>query len=128
MAGIENMNIEISGVDEVLRNLRNAKDSLLKEAMKGMVAAADELMRLANKEVPLDKSTLLSSGGVDTTKLYTSFEISIGYNTPYAARLHEHPEYNFKGGRKGKYLEDPLNSNKDVLSDYIVDHMKTVLT
>ncbi len=34
--------------------------------------------------------------------------VFVSYNTPYARRLHEHPEYRFNEGRKGKYLEDPF--------------------
>jgi hypothetical protein len=37
--------------------------------------------------------------------------VTVGYHTPYAARLHEHPEYKFQKGRKAKYLQDPLMHN-----------------
>jgi len=36
----------------------------------------------------------------------------VSYDTPYAARLHEHPEYNFQNGRQGKYLEEPAMQNR----------------
>lgn len=39
----------------------------------------------------------------------------ISHNTPYAHRLHEHPEYRFQKGRKGKYLTDPIIKNAEVL-------------
>lgn len=38
----------------------------------------------------------------------------VGFNTPYAARLHEHPEFDFKEpGSGGKWLERPLFQNAD---------------
>lgn len=38
----------------------------------------------------------------------------VGFNTPYAARLHEHPEFEFnEPGSGGKYLEQPLADNED---------------
>lgn len=41
----------------------------------------------------------------------------VSYDTPYAVRLHEHPEYNFQGGREGKWLEKTVNEkSKDVLA------------
>jgi hypothetical protein len=41
----------------------------------------------------------------------------VGFNTPYAAHLHEHPEYNFKEeGAGGKYIESKINTFKE---DYV---------
>ena len=72
---------------------------------------ANEILRLSEIEVPLDKGTLQNSGNVqDVEDGYI-----IGYHTPYAARLHEHPEYHFQRGRKGKYLEDPIRNNQEAL-------------
>jgi len=67
----------------------------------------DEILRLSNKEVPFDIGTLANSGRVDAFPNYCE----VGYHTKYAHRLHEHPEYNFQNGRKGKYLEDPIKNN-----------------
>lgn len=72
---------------------------------------ANEILRLSQAEVPLDKGTLQNSGNVEDFGDY----MIIGYHTPYAARLHEHPEYHFQRGRKGKYLEDPIIRNQAVL-------------
>lgn len=52
-----------------------------------------------------------------------AIEGQVGFNTPYAARLHEHPEFEFghtreKRGRPpvegtgGKYLETPMSVNR----------------
>ena len=69
-----------------------------------------EILRLSSREVPHDIGLLQTSGSVepDLSEKDTSI---VGYNKVYAARLHEHPEYNFKKGRKGKYLEDPIKMN-----------------
>ena len=90
--------------------------------------------------VPLDEGTLQGSGSVhvEDRRVHTSAEAGgggkgtpadgvttgglvdllrnlataiVGFNTPYAARLHEHPEYMFsqkKPGAGGKYLQTPL--------------------
>lgn len=73
---------------------------------------AYEIMRLSQQQVPHDEGTLQNSGTVEPMP---NNEIVIGYHTPYAARLHEHPEYRFQKGRKGKYLEDPIETNKKIL-------------
>lgn len=67
----------------------------------------NEILRLSQMEVPHDKGTLQNSGTVEEI----GDDVVVGYHTPYAARLHEHPEYNFQKGRKGKYLSDPIIRN-----------------
>lgn len=72
----------------------------------------NEIMRLSQAEVPHDKGSLQNSGTVEEA---LDGDVIVGYHTPYAARLHEHPEYRFQKGRKGKYLEDPIKRNQSVL-------------
>lgn len=64
----------------------------------------------------------MASGGNPTPARHTSqakqthgsIEVLVGFNTPYAARLHEHPEYNFtEAGTGGKYLERKMVENRD---------------
>lgn len=47
----------------------------------------------------------------------------ISHNTPYAHRLHEHPEYKFQKGRKGKYLTDPLERNLVPFTRHLGKHL-----
>jgi len=62
----------------------------------------------------------------------------VGFNTPYAAHLHEHPEYEFghtreKRGRPpvtgtgGKYLETPMVSNRKKYLGIIAKDIKKEL-
>lgn len=78
-----------------------------KASIKACVDVAHEALRLSNFEVPHDLGLLQNSGKVEPR----NDGALVGYNKVYAARLHEHPEYNFQKGRKGKYLEDPLINN-----------------
>lgn len=86
--------------------------------LDGENKAAERLLALSVERAPLDLSTLIGSGTVDRA---TSPEegATVVFDTPYAARLHEHPEYNFQGGRQGKYVEDPAVENKAELGDII---------
>lgn len=92
----------------------------LAAAFQAEEAVGDEIIRLATAEVPLDEGTLMNSGAVD---VQGNHHVA-GYHTPYAARLHEHPEYRFRRGRKGKYLTDPVLNNKSVLGMVFGDSMK----
>jgi hypothetical protein len=78
--------------------------------------AANEVLRLSQMEVPHDEGTLQNSGTVEKV----DGDWTVGYHAPYAARLHEHPEYHFQKGRKGKYLEDPILKNAAALGLAIV--------
>lgn len=85
---------------------------------------AEELLRLSQLEVPLDKSFLMQSGNIQPD----NDEYIVGYNTPYAARLHENPQFRFKNRRKGKYLEDPLKRNLRAFRSIFDEKMGEVYT
>ena len=68
---------------------------------------ADTILLLSQAEVPHKVGTLQNSGATDRD----SKGAIVGYHTPYAARMHENPQFNFGKGRKGKYLEDPIKHN-----------------
>ena len=76
----------------------------------------------ANRRVPHDEGILQASGDyqLDATKA----EGIIFYDTPYAVRLHEHPEYKFQKGRKGKWLESTFNEKGEKVLDYIAKKIK----
>jgi len=101
---------------DLLTELNKRVDPARNKALK---MVGDEILRLSNKEVPFDKGTLANSGRVDTHPLTPKDTVEVGYHTRYAHRLHEHPEYNFKNGRKGKYLEDPIKHNLTRLSEIV---------
>ena len=89
---------------------------------KGLFAAAHHIAHESQKQVPLDKGTLLHSQAVDVGEDMAV----ISYDTPYAVRVHEKPESKFQRGRKGKYLEDPVNdpANWDRVMRHLAEEMK----
>lgn len=90
------------------------------KAAKGLRAAANVLLDESRKEVPLDTGALSRSGAVDVNE--GDLSATVSYDTPYAVRWHEE-DANFQRGRKKKYLEDPLNNNRDRLLEYIRQQM-----
>ncbi len=82
-----------------------------RKAVEALDRAANNILEEANRMVPLDTGNLMRSG--DTSLGDTDLTATIFYDTPYAIRLHEHPEYTFQGGREGKWLERALNENRD---------------
>lgn len=93
------------------------KTTVHSAAADAMFEASEELLRLANLHVPHDVGTLELTGETDVDPIRT--EASVSYDTPYAARLHEHIEYNFRGEGEGKWLENAFNNNADRLLDSV---------
>lgn len=98
--------IDPSNFIDMIDNLAKKVDKI---SMKALAEMGDTLLNLSSKEVPHDTGALQATGVVDPNE--SKQTVTVGYHTPYAARLHEHPEYRFQKGRKGKYLEDPLKHN-----------------
>ena len=101
--------------DKVRLNLQKLSSALKKGVEKALLDVGYELLRLSQEQVPHDTGSLQNSGNVEVI----GGDVVVGYHKPYAARLHEHPEYRFQRGRKGKYLEDPLRDNKKVFDEHI---------
>lgn len=99
-------------------NLGRLVDGLPERIAAGETKAAERLLALSAEQVPLDIGTLQGSGAV-VPATDPERGAQVVYDTPYAARLHEHPEYDFQGGRKGKYVEDPAVENRKELGDII---------
>lgn len=98
--------IDPSNFLEVIDEIAKKVDRI---SMKALAEMGDTLLNLSSKEVPHDTGALQATGVVDLNE--SKQTVTVGYHTPYAARLHEHPKYKFQKGRKGKYLEDPLKHN-----------------
>jgi hypothetical protein len=74
--------------------------------------ALEHTLGVANTQVPLDEGNLERSGRVDVDGL----DGSISYDTPYAVIQHERLDFVHPiPGRKAKYLEDPMNSERDIM-------------
>ena len=119
------MAIQLSVDDSSWKTGKRVAETRVERAtQKGLRDVGDELLRLSQLEVPLDVGTLQGSGNVEPKNKDL---VEVGYNTPYAARLHEHPEYHFQNNRKGKYLTDPLKKNKQIFIRHIADVIRNSL-
>lgn len=99
-------------------NVAGLLDGLDDKIMRGENKAAERLLGLAVEQIPFDLGTLSDSGAVQPAQ-NPEDGAAVTFDTPYAKHLHEHPEYNFQNGRKGKYLEDPALENEQELLDII---------
>ena len=78
---------------------------------------SEALLTEANKTAPKDEGILIQSGKTSYDNESNTGYVS--YDTPYAIRVHEHPEWNFQNGRRGKWLELTLNEQRNMLAGLI---------
>ena len=79
----------------------------------GVELALEHLLGEANKLVPLDEGNLERSGKVTVDSVNP--EGTVSYDTPYAVIQHEDLTFNHLPGRQAKYLEQPLNTENQVM-------------
>jgi len=96
-----------------------------RETKRALGRAAEYVLQESNKYVPHDDGDLERSGNTDVEQHQgfggTKTSSSVFYDTPYAIKMHEHPEYNFQGGRKGKYLDKTINETKEEVKRYLAE-------
>ncbi|MFF3398244.1 hypothetical protein ACFYW6_06995 [Streptomyces sp. NPDC002659] len=81
-------------------------------ASDGLRRALEHTLGVSKRQVPLDEGTLERSGKVDVDGL----DGSISYDTVYAVVQHERLDFVHPiPGRKAKYLEDPMVSERDTM-------------
>jgi hypothetical protein len=85
--------------------------------LQGVERACEHLLTESRKEVPLDEGTLERSGTVTLDR--ANMRGAVSYDTPYARRQHEDLSLRHAGGRKAKYLEDPLNAERATIAAII---------
>jgi hypothetical protein len=80
-------------------------------ASEGLEKALEHTLGVSQAQVPLDEDTLQRSGKVSVDGLNGV----ITYDTIYAVRQHEEMDWKHLPGRKAKYLEDPMNDEREVM-------------
>ena len=141
--------------ESFLRGLDLADTAVRAAARRGMGKAGLELMRnavMGVEKVPHDEGTLRGSGSVfvgnrllgtsesqgdghgtpsrDLGVQFGQEEMvgTVGFNTPYAAYLHEHPEFDFtEEGTGGKYLEKKLNAHREKYMGLVAAEVRRIL-
>lgn len=82
-------------------------------AVVGLGMAAEMLLEISNRTVPIEEATLLRSGTTQVDAM--NLEAAVGYDTPYAARQHEELSYRHDPGRRAKWLELTLQEQSETL-------------
>lgn len=102
-----------------------AKSLISAGRLEGLTRAAGLVLGVANRTCPYQEGTLVGSGATDVDR--SSGEASVFYDTPYAVRLHENPQYRFNFGRRGKWLSLALGETDGAVNNILADSLKDKL-
>jgi len=109
------MSFSITGMDNVLKNLESYKKEIATKTKKAVMDCGQDLKRLSQEEVPVDTHNLQRSAQAEFVEENV---VEVSYNAPYALKQHENLFYRHAQG-KAKYLEDPLNANREKYKNHI---------
>jgi hypothetical protein len=104
--------------DEILVALRGA-------SMDGLELAAEHLLAASSVLVPLEEGDLDRSGEVSTDADKQAAAVS--YDRPYAVRQHEELTWRHDEGRQAKYLEEPMETEKDTMLQLLATPLRETL-
>jgi hypothetical protein len=101
-----------------------AKAFVREAASKALNDAAFDLLSKSKKLAPLDEGDLRASGNtIPSTP--QSLEAVVGFDTPYAVRMHEDLTYTpQEPGTGPKYLENPANQNAKKYRQHIQSELR----
>jgi hypothetical protein len=91
----------------------------------GLLLAAEHLLQVSRTQVPIEETILELSGAADVDP--GTLTAVVLYDTPYAVRQHEEMTWRHDEGRKAKYLEDPMNSERDTMLELIAAPIQKAL-
>lgn len=101
---------------------REVAEELRDAAVRGLRKAGEHLLDESRKLVPLEEGTLERSGTVVVDE--SELTATVAYDTPYAVVQHEDMTLQHASGRQAKYLEQPMNSERDTMRDIIAAELR----
>lgn len=101
----EGFRLEWDG-DEIMAALAEA-------SMEGLELAAEHLLQVSSSLVPHEEGDLERSGEVTSDE--ASGTVAVSYDREYSVRQHEDLTLRHDDGRQGKYLEQPMSTEKPTM-------------
>jgi hypothetical protein len=117
------VSVELKGQESLSRLFKRAGEGNRNALAQAMFFQANSILNESKEIVPVDNGDLKKSGKVEKPKI-TSNRISVditygGDAKAYAWIVHEDPNAQHKDGQTYKYLEIPVNNNKDKFVDEV---------
>ncbi|RSD22256.1 hypothetical protein EIY87_09320 [Amycolatopsis eburnea] len=89
----------------------------------GLLLGAEHVLQASRAVVPLEEGTLERSG----TATQEGLTAAVSYDTVYARYQHERLDLRHANGRTAKYLEGPLNAERETVGEIIAAELRRAL-
>lgn len=83
--------------------------------------AAERVRLEADKRVPYATGELAASAHVETSE----HVVAVEYTARHGRYVHAHPEWNFQGGRSGRWLEEAIEASADPVGEVYADTLRS---
>jgi hypothetical protein len=114
-------------ISKLLAGFAQAKERARAAALKAINEFGEHVIGDAQQMVPVDTGALAASGTtLPAVEKGNTVEKVIGFNTDYAAAVHERLDVHHEQGQ-AKYLETAVRENASKLSQYVADRVKASL-
>lgn len=117
----------IKATVSMTNNLGRIGAQVISDLVDGENLAAERGLALSVERSPWDQGTLAGAHTVERAETPEG-GAAIVVDTPYAARLHEHPEYNFSTDAnpqaQGKWVENAVVENRRELGEIIRNRVR----
>ena len=108
------------------QGLKAAGERGRRAAYQAMQRAAAQTIGDAQQIAPIDTGDLRASGQLGRAS-GTKLEVEIGFNTDYAAIVHEDLTANHPNGGESKFLEKSIRNMQPKLLGYLAGEVRKVL-
>lgn len=114
--------IEVEGLDELLKNLKKLAKEVPSVAEEELADIALDLGYKCSKAAPVESGDL--RGELARPRRKGPMHWQVGASLPYTRRQHEHTEYKHPRGGGAKFLERPFRENQSIYIRRIKDVLK----
>lgn len=115
-----------AGVDitQVLKGLQEFDQRVMTAAVGGVDAFGEHVIGDGQELAPVDTGDLKASGTTLPAEVEgNNIRKTIGFNTDYAAAVHERLDVHHEEG-EAKYLETALRNNAPKFPEFVANHVK----
>ena len=117
--------IHVTGEREVMANIDRLIRDNWNDAKKALRQEATVIMQKSVPQTPVEFGPLRGSETIEETKeTKTEYELALGYNTTYAAAVHENLNARHAPGTNAKYLEKPLMEQAPKIAKNVAKRVK----
>ena len=107
-------------------NIPNVRRMIKQKTREAMEMVVNDLTRRSKQLAPLDTGDLRGAGEGDVKEVGGEITGTVSFNKPYAMVQHEDMTYIHPRGGQAKYLEQPLNENRDRYKEFIKNKIREV--